>query len=114
MRLAEKLKDYFPRLPICLAADGLYPNKTFFDICQKNHWDFILTFKDGNLPSVWKEIELLPPSAKQESTHQIKTKTETLSRSYTWINEIDYHGHSLSWVECKEETSKLKTGESTQ
>ncbi len=113
-RLAKTLKRYFPRLPICIAADGLYPNQTFFEICKKHHWDFILTFKDGNLSSVWEEIGLLPPSAKHHSTHRIKSKTKKITRSYSWINEMDYHRHQLSWVECKEETTELKNQESTQ
>ncbi|MBF0299443.1 MAG: hypothetical protein HQK51_12030, partial [Oligoflexia bacterium] len=38
-------------------ADGLYPNQTIFSICENNGWGFIFTFKDGNLPSIWKDIE---------------------------------------------------------
>jgi hypothetical protein len=34
-RLAEKLKRCFPRLPICLVADGLDPNQTFFRVCHQ-------------------------------------------------------------------------------
>ncbi|MBF0297380.1 MAG: hypothetical protein HQK51_01590 [Oligoflexia bacterium] len=52
-RLAEKIKKNFPRLPICVVADGLYPNQTIFSICENNGWGFIFTFKDGNLPSLW-------------------------------------------------------------
>ena len=35
-RLAERLKSFFPRLRICIHADGLYPNAPFFEICQAN------------------------------------------------------------------------------
>lgn len=34
-RLAEKLKKAFPRLPICILADGLYTTETVFSICEK-------------------------------------------------------------------------------
>ena len=34
-RLARKLRHYYPRLSICILADGLYPNQTFFRICQE-------------------------------------------------------------------------------
>jgi hypothetical protein len=61
VRLAAKLKHLYPRLPICLTADGLYPYRGFFDTCRANHWAFILTFKDGNLPSVWEEVQALLP-----------------------------------------------------
>ena len=58
-RLATKLKKVYPRLPICITADGLYPTKPFFDICSQNDWRYIVTFKEGNLPSVWEEVKSL-------------------------------------------------------
>ena len=33
-RLAWKMKKFFPRLPICIHADGLYPSKRFFEIVR--------------------------------------------------------------------------------
>jgi len=54
-RLADKLKKTFPQLPICVLADGLYPNEPFFNICQEKGWEWIVTFKNGNLPSVSKQ-----------------------------------------------------------
>jgi hypothetical protein len=51
-RLAAQRKQRYPRLPICLAADGLYPYQGFFDRCRDHGWAFIVTCKDGNLPSV--------------------------------------------------------------
>lgn len=59
-RLAIKLKKMNPRLPLVILADGLYANQTFFKICKDNGWEFIATFKDGNLSSVHEEIRLLP------------------------------------------------------
>jgi hypothetical protein len=60
-RLSEKIKHLYPRLPILMLADGLYPNNTGFDICKKNSWPFIFTFKDGNLKTIWQEVNLLRP-----------------------------------------------------
>jgi len=58
-RLAVKIKKHFPRLPICILADGLYPNKTMFSICRDNNWRFIITLKDGNLKTFHQEVGLL-------------------------------------------------------
>ncbi|MCK5538765.1 MAG: hypothetical protein KAI79_18210 [Bacteroidales bacterium] len=58
-RLAVKIKKYFPRLPVLIAADGLYPNQTFFEICKNNSWDFVVTFKDKSLKSIQDEIAWL-------------------------------------------------------
>jgi len=56
VRLAEKIKKYFPRLPICILADGLYPNNTMFSICRGNGWGFIITLKEGCLKTFNTEV----------------------------------------------------------
>jgi len=65
LRLAVKLKKMFPRLPLVILADGLYPNQTIFETCRNNGWDFIFTFKDGNLPSIHKEMNCSPDNTKE-------------------------------------------------
>ncbi len=65
-RLAVKLKKAYPRLPMVILADGLYANQSFFRICKDNGWGFIVTFKDGCLPSVHEEMGLLPGGAWQK------------------------------------------------
>ncbi|MCF6356509.1 MAG: transposase [Draconibacterium sp.] len=116
-RLAVKLKKMYPWLPLVILADGLYANQTFFKICKDNGWEFIVTFKDGNLPSVHQEIALLPGSAKQERERFVANKKgQTKQQRFKWINNIDYCGFSLSVIECKETTvwrKSKKTGQRT-
>ncbi len=108
-RLAEKLKSMYAHLPICITADGLYPNQTFFSICENNHWSLIVTFKNGNLPSVWKKVELSKANmTDNEYEQRIEEKGKKIHRFYCWINGIDYHGYQLSWVECIESIEDLK------
>ena len=101
-RLAEKLKKYFPRLSICILADGLYPNAPFFEICIANNWSYIVTLKDGSLKSLWEEIEmeLLMHNNNHRSCAQPQKKK---IESYRWLSGLTYQGHNLSWVECIEE-----------
>lgn len=73
VRLAGKLKKNYPRLPIILTADSLYPNDTFFSICKTNAWDFILTFKEGCLKSLWEEIALLYPLEEKDNKQERAT-----------------------------------------
>ena len=102
-RLGKKLKKIHPRLPICITADGLYPNQTFFNICENNQWSYILTFKDGNLPSIWKKVEVLLPAMTDNCAQEIIAESnKKIYRFFRWINGIDYHGHKLNWVECRE------------
>ena len=104
-RLAIKLKKSYPRLPICITADGLYPNQYFFAICLKNDWDFIVTFKDGNLPLLQEEIELLRPLNATNTTERITTtKNVRTTQTFRWINELEHKKISINWIECIEET----------
>ena len=100
VRLAAKMKALFPRMRMCIAADGLYPNATFFGICQKNQWDYIVTLKDGNLAAVWEELGLRPKDTRDTREVQAKVK---LKQTYRWVNAIEYGKFSLNWVECIEE-----------
>ncbi len=112
-RLAIKLKEAFPRLPLVILADGLYPNQTIFKICRDNGWDFIFTFKDGNLPTIHKELELLPPSPGNTRKRTLAGKGILKNQVYTWENYLDYNGFSLSVITCKETKRHIKNPEKT-
>ena len=108
VRLGMKIKKHFPRLPICILADGLYPNSTVFDVCAKNNWGFIINLKDGNLKTVQTEIDLLRATAKKQMVCT-QDKNSRTSHEYSYLNEIEYAGINYSWVECTETILKIKT-----
>jgi len=112
-RLSAKLKKSYPRLPICLTADGLYPNKTIFEACQKYNWVWIFTLKSGNLPSVWEEAERLKKlqlnnnktlitstvmKVRDRKSEKLQQVLKELLTKLDWINEIDYEGFSVNIV----------------
>ena len=113
-RLSLKLKKSFPRLPICIVGDGLYPNNTVFNICKANKWEYIIVLKDGNLPSVWDEVNSLLKITKDNklSTNTIRPSKE-ISITSKWINEIDYKTHRLNWLMTEESVISEK-GTKTQ
>jgi hypothetical protein len=55
-RLAARLKAYFPRLPVLLLLDGLYPNGPLRALCHQYGWHFMIVFPDRCLPSVWSVL----------------------------------------------------------
>lgn len=113
-RLAVKLKQYFPRLPVCIVADGLYPNQHFFRICQENGWGFIVVLQDGNLRSLQEEVELLPSTARSSTEWYMVKGQQHITCTYQWINGLDYKGHSLNWIECREEIINRQSGKKIQ
>lgn len=61
IRLSQRLKTEFPKLPICLVADSLYCCQAVVAACQLYGWNYILTLKEGRQPTTWDEtIRLLP------------------------------------------------------
>ena len=101
VRLAAKIKKHFPRLPICILADGLYPNNTVFEICRKNGWQFIITLKDGCLKTFHAEVGLLMATAQKREIYR-RDKSGNIRLWYSYLNDIEYDGHYYNWVSCKE------------
>lgn len=110
-RLAARIKKDYPRLPICIVADGLYPNAPFFNICESYGWMYICAFQDGNLSSIQQEVELLLPLNLNQTGAEkiIRPNKSNIDRSFRWLSEIDYQEHSLHWVECIEKVSEKQT-----
>jgi Transposase DDE domain len=107
VRIAKKLKKNYPRLPICILADSLYPNNTVFDICEKNNWLFIINLKDTCLKTFQEEVSLLKNTAKRSSVLR-SDKSTRASLEYAYLNKIEYGKRTFSWVECYEEKFHIK------
>lgn len=103
-RIAEKLKKAFPQLPIIILGDGLYPYEGFFAICKANEWGFIVTFKEGNLPTVWRQVhEQWSQQVANKQYEKMKKPDGSIEeRHYRWVNKINYRGYDLNYLECDE------------
>jgi hypothetical protein len=90
-RLAAQRKQQYPRLPLCLTADGLYPYQGLFAICRDSGWVFILTFKDGNLPTVWEDVPGLLPLTPAQCRHERRYHGSTvIEQRFRWVNHLAY------------------------
>lgn len=47
-RLMKRLKQDYPRLPICIQGDALYAVEPVMKSCRENGWKYIFTQKEGN------------------------------------------------------------------
>ena len=112
-RLAATLKAAFPQLRLCLSFDSLYGCGRAFAVCTKYHWHFVVTFKEGRTPDLWREfLALLKLRPEQKRTTTLADKTR---RVYRWVEQLPYlDSEKRSWtlgaILC-EETSP--TGEKT-
>ncbi len=110
-RLAEKIKEYFPRLPVLITADGLFPNQSFFTICLENGWDFIVTLQDKSLKTLQEEISWFRKIEGKQIQSTRYDKSVQTTNQYRYLNDLSYKEFQLGWVECIETTVNINTGE---
>jgi hypothetical protein len=86
-RVAERLKTFFPRLPMLLLLDGLYANGPVMAACRTNHWQFMIVLQDGSLKSVGEEFKGL---SKLTTGNRCEMIWGGRRQRFTWINHIEY------------------------
>lgn len=87
-RLTKKIKQAFPRLPICIVADGLYVAESIMDLCENYHWKFIIRYKEGCAKSIEEEYCAIP---EKEQSGAVK-----------YVNDRVYRGRTINVLEQKE------------
>jgi hypothetical protein len=106
-RLADRLKQRFPRLPICLLLDGLYAGGPTFTRCERYGWKYLITLQDGDLPSVHQDFAALTKLAPENRLHFTPSRYPPASQDFRWMNDLPYvdtehHAHNLSVIDCLE------------
>jgi hypothetical protein len=99
-RLTDRLKKEYPRLPICVCVDGLYPTTRFFSICLANRWGYIVVLKDDRLSKLWNKIVRLQHEYFKKKNPDGK---ETMVQRCWFSNAIEHNGFTHNWVELEEE-----------
>ena len=114
-RLAEKLKEMFPRLPICLLADALYANDPMMGICENKEWKYIITLKEGNLPALQDCLKDDPPTHRNSFVHHpaCTVKNTLVTQQFYWVEDLLHKKHTLHYLQCKETISDEKTNKTT-
>jgi hypothetical protein len=107
IRLAAKLKKQYPRLPICILADGLYPYENAFKICEDNQWKFIFVLKENSLKTVQEDLTL-DRLAKPSVTAYTNQEGWRIAEEYHYKTDIEYHKkYTLNWIQYIETRNQL-------
>jgi hypothetical protein len=109
-RLADRLKQRFPRLPICLLLDGLFAGGPTFGLCHRYGWKYLIVLQEDDLPSVHREFEALLPLAPENHREVSQRFPSLVHQAFRWANDIaytdsDHREHTLSVIECLETSS---------
>ena len=114
-RLSVRLKKNFPRLPLVLLLDGLYPNAPVFEICRNNGWKAVITLKDKSLKSVQEQISDSLLFKEYKETNQIDKEGVWWHKyDYKVFQNIEYKGHNLCVIETCHEKKHEQTKETEQ
>lgn len=90
-RLAEKIKKEYPRLRIIISGDALYASKPVIDICKEKGWKYIIRFKEGSIPTLYREFETI-----------VKTDNESRKKDYEYVTGIDYQENKINIIKYKD------------
>lgn len=99
-KLSAKLKAAFPKLPICITADALYPCKQVFKICKDNNWHYILRFKEGCIPTLYDSYKSIRSILYKDNVFR-KTINDT-TMDYFYANRFTYDKYTINFAECKD------------
>ena len=95
VRLAEKIKKRFPRLPICIVADGLYVSEKVLQTCEGNNWEYIIRYKEGCAPTIEEEYEAIPEKEREGNAE--------------YVNGVIFKDREVNVLKYRE--TKVKKGE---
>jgi hypothetical protein len=96
-RLLAKLKALFPRLPVCLLFDSLYANQTVLRLCRQHDWRWIISFKEGSLPTAFSEfhtLKLLEPN------NVLETAVQERYQRLSWLHDLEHEGFRFTAFDC--------------
>ena len=99
-RLAEKIKKEYPRVKIIISGDALYASKPVLDICKEKGWKYIIRFKEGAIPTLYKEFTKI--------TREINDGNESTKKDYEFVTKIEYKEYKINiikYAETKKDTT---------
>jgi hypothetical protein len=103
LRLSERLHAAFPRLPICLLIDGLYPVESFFDRCAAYDWKFIATHREGRQPTAWDEaVQTMMMSPSLVGKTYRNSPEGRVDQTLRWTHDIPFGKHTFDVLFCGE------------
>jgi hypothetical protein len=114
-RLAKRLIEAFPRLPICLSLDSLFACGPVMSICEDNGWKYMIVHKAKSIPYIQEEFEALLPLAPENHLCARVGPQREITRDYRWINDISYvdtddNEHTVGVLECLEDKPDGESG----
>ena len=94
-RLIPYFREAYPRLPVRVIADSLYPSIGFIELCEEENMEYIFVLRDKKIPTLLKDFYELVSMA--EGNREI-LETEQEIKFTLWENEIEYKGKKINVI----------------
>lgn len=89
-RLADRLHTRFPKLPLLLDMDGLYPVGPVFERCKRYGWKYMITLWDDHVASINEEFESLAQATPENRLQWHTGPKRQIHQQFRWVNGIAY------------------------
>jgi hypothetical protein len=103
-RLLPRIKKAYPQLRLVLALDNLYACGSLFALAQQLGWSFVVTFKEGRTPALWREYQALRSACPENTLRRV---WDDRVQEFRWVKQLAYEDSEgrewlLSALECTE------------
>ena len=94
-RMIPRFRKIYPRLPVRIIADSLYPSIGLIELCEEENLEYIFVLKDKKIPTLLTEFLTLVslPTGNREIIETNEKIVLTL-----WENNIDYRGKKINVI----------------
>ena len=94
-RMLPRFRRTYPRLPVRIIGDSLYPSIGLIELCEKENIEYIFVLKDKRIPTLLSEFLTLV-SMSEGNREIIETKEKIVLT--LWENNIDYKGKKVNVI----------------
>ena len=103
-RLLPKLRQAFPRLPMCLLLDAGFACKEVLDQLALHRCEGLITFKEGSLPKLWAEAQ---SQVRCHPANRLRHRPDRQTRQdLAWVTNLQHEGRSAHAIFCVETVTK--------
>jgi hypothetical protein len=104
-RLLPTLRREHPQLRLCLSGDALYACGRTLQLAKDHACNYVLVFKEGQLPAVWQDFQSLLPLCPENTLEH--RPSERVRQVYRWVHDMSYQdGEGRTWkfhaIQCQE------------
>jgi hypothetical protein len=107
-RLLPRIKKAYPQLAFVLALDSLYGCGPVFALAAQFGWSYVVTFKEGRTPALWREFRALLPQCPENFLQ--RRWGDGRVQEFRWVTQLAYEDSEgrcwkLNALECTETTA---------